>query len=115
MSCSGSASIRRPKANSACYWTDAGLPAFTPNFRVDDATRRPVWTDLGCEEFQTCIEYDGAHHLTPEQQALDAYRDQRVAEAGWRQVRINKIDMKHGPAWVVSRVKHALRKQGWQR
>lgn len=104
-----------PESKLRLLLEDAGLPAFTPNFRVDDATRRPVWTDLGCEEFQTCIEYDGAHHLTPEQQALDAYRDQRVAEAGWRQVRINKIDMKHGPAWVVSRVQHALRKQGWQR
>jgi len=58
---------------------------------------------------------DGAHHLTPEQQALDAYRDQRVAEAGWRQVKINRVDMQRGPEWVVTRVSQALRKQGWHR
>lgn len=94
---------------------DAGLPEFLPNFPVDDVLRRPVWTDLGCARFRTCIEYEGLHHLTPEQQALDAYRDQRVAHCGWRQVKINRIDMSHGAGWVVSRVKQALRKQGWQR
>jgi hypothetical protein len=55
------------------------------------------------------------HHLTPEQQALDAYRDQRVADAGWRQVKINSVDMSRGQEWVVSRVRQALRKQGLQR
>jgi hypothetical protein len=104
-----------PETKLRLLLDDAGLPEFTPNCRVDDAVRRPVWTDLGCERFRTCIEYDGLHHLAPEQQALDAYRDQRVAEAGWRQVKINRIDMEHGPEWVASRVKHALRKQGWQR
>ncbi|MET3720654.1 MULTISPECIES: hypothetical protein [unclassified Arthrobacter] len=94
---------------------DAGLPEFLPNFPVDDVLGRPVWTDLGNARFRTCIEYEGLHHLTPDQQALDAYRDQRVTDAGWRQVKINKIDMDHGSGWVVSRVKQALRKQGWQR
>ncbi|MBT2549580.1 hypothetical protein [Arthrobacter sp. ISL-65] len=72
-------------------------------------------TDLGCVRFRTCIEYEKFHHLTPAQQALDAYRDQRVTDAGWRQVKVNSIDMGHGRDWVVSRVRQALRKQGWQR
>jgi very-short-patch-repair endonuclease len=63
--------------------------------------------------FRTCIEYEGLHHLTPEQQALDACRDQRVTDAGWRQVKVNSIDMSHGREWVVSRVRQALRMQGW--
>jgi very-short-patch-repair endonuclease len=75
----------------------------------------PVWTDLGCRRFRTCIEHDGVHHLTPEQQALDAYRDQRVADAGWRQVKISSADMSRGREWVVSRVRQSLCKQGWQR
>jgi len=29
-------------------------------------------------------------------------------------VKINRIDMQRGPEWVVSRVRQALRKQGWQ-
>lgn len=93
--------------------SDAGLPEFIPNFAVVDALGKPVWTDLGCPRLRTCIEYEGLHHLTPEQQALDAYRDQRVSEAGWRQVKINKLDMQRGPDWVTSRVVQALRKQGW--
>ncbi|MDV8150016.1 hypothetical protein [Arthrobacter sp. B10-11] len=104
-----------PESKLRLMLDDAGLPEFTPNCRVDDVFRRPVWTDLGCERFRTCIEYDGLHHLSPEQQALDAYRDQRVAEVGWRQVKVNRIDMERGPEWVASRVKQALRKQGWQR
>ncbi|WP_436066285.1 endonuclease domain-containing protein [Arthrobacter sp. LjRoot14] len=93
----------------------AGLPEFTANCRVDDALGRPVWTDLGNARYRTCVEYEGLHHLDPEQQAMDAYRDQRVADAGWRQVRINRIDVERGPEWVVSRVTHTLRKQGWRR
>ncbi len=102
-----------PESKLRLLLDDAGLPEFTPNCRVDDVLNRPVWTDLGCPRFRTCIEYEGLHHLTPEQQALDAYRDQRVTDAGWRQVKVNSIDMSHGPDWVVSRVRQALRKQGW--
>jgi len=104
-----------PESKLRLMLDDAGLPEFTPNCRVDDVLNRPVWTDLGCRRFRTCIEYDGLHHLTPEQQALDAYRDQRVTDAGWRQVKINSVDMSRGPDWVVSRVRQALRKNGWQR
>ena len=103
-----------PESKLRLLLDDAGLPAFTPNCRVDDVLNRPVWTDLGCPRYRTCLEYDGVHHLTPEQQALDAYRDQRVTDAGWRQVKINSVDMNRGPDWVVSRVRQALRKQGWQ-
>lgn len=104
-----------PETRLRLMLDDAGLPEFVPNCRVDDALARPVWTDLGCPRFRTCLEYEGLHHLTPEQQALDAYRDQRVSEAGWRQVKINRIDMERGAEWVVSRVGQALRKQGWHR
>jgi len=83
--------------------------------RLRAVSARPRSSRLGCERYRTCIEYDGLHHLTPEQQAMDAFRDQRVAEAGWRQVKINRIDMERGPEWVASRVKQGLRKQGWQR
>ncbi|MFC8041169.1 hypothetical protein ACFUOZ_17590 [Paenarthrobacter sp. NPDC057355] len=102
-----------PETKLRLMLDDAGLPEFVPNCRVDDALGRAVWTDLGCPGFRTCLEYEGLHHLSPEQQALDAYRDQRVADAGWRQVKINRIDMDHGRNWVVSRVAQALRKQGW--
>ncbi|HKU29302.1 MAG TPA: hypothetical protein VJQ60_02340 [Arthrobacter sp.] len=104
-----------PETELRLLLDDAGLPEFTPNYPVLDILGRPVWTDLGCPGYRTCLEYEGPHHLSPEQQALDAYRDQRVAEAGWRQVKINKVDMQRGPVWVVSRVALALRKAGWSR
>lgn len=102
-----------PETKLRLMLEDARLPAFMPNCPVMDALGRPVWTDLGCPEYRTCLEYEGLHHLSPEQQALDAYRDQRVADAGWRQVKINRIDMRQGQRWVVARVAQALRKQGW--
>ena len=102
-----------PETKLRLLLEEAGLPAFVPNCRVDDALGKPVWTDLGCPEYRICLEYEGLHHLLPEQQALDAYRDQRVSEAGWRQVKINKIDMTNGRKWVVARVSQGLRKQGW--
>ncbi|MFH5878684.1 endonuclease domain-containing protein [Arthrobacter sp. NA-172] len=104
-----------PETTLRLVLDDAGLPEFTPNFPVPDVLGKPVWTDLGCPAYRTCLEYEGLHHLSPEQQALDAYRDQRISEAGWRQVKINKLDMKRGPDWVVARVSQALRKQGWFR
>ena len=104
-----------PETKLRLMLDDAGLPEFVPNCRVDDAMGKPVWTDLGCVRFRTCLEYEGLHHLTPEQQALDAYRDQRIGDAGWRQVKINRIDIERGPEWVVSRVSQSLRKQGWHR
>jgi hypothetical protein len=48
-----------PESKLRLMLNDAGLPAFAPNCRVDDALRRPVWTDLGNVRYRTCIEYDG--------------------------------------------------------
>ncbi|WP_235423689.1 hypothetical protein [Pseudarthrobacter chlorophenolicus] len=104
-----------PETKLRLMLDDAGLPEFVPNCRVHDSVGKPVWTDLGCTRFRVCLEYEGLHHLQPEQQALDSYRDQRVGEAGWRQVKINRIDIERGPEWVVARVSQALRKQGWRR
>lgn len=92
----------------------AGLPVFTPNCPVGAEHGMPVWADLGCPEYRTCIEYDGGHHLTPEQQQFDARRDQRTREAGWAQVKLNKLDLRRGEQWVVSLVRKALRAQGWR-
>ena len=92
----------------------AGLPAFTPNCPVGAEQGQPVWTDLGCSEYRTCIEYDGGHHLTPEQQQFDARGDQRTREAGWAQVKLNKLDLRNGEQRIVSLVRRALRSQGWR-
>ncbi|MCC9205471.1 endonuclease domain-containing protein [Arthrobacter sp. zg-Y769] len=92
----------------------ADLPEFIPNVALLDEYGQPqVWADLGCPEFRTCLEYDGAHHLTPEQQARDHYRDLRTAELGWNQVKISRTDLTQGSSWVAAKVRRGLTMGGW--
>lgn len=92
----------------------AGLPAFHPNFPLLDGVGRPVvWSDLGCPEFRTCVEYDGAHHLTREQQLRDHNRDLLVSELGWHQVKVSALDMRRGSSWVGTKVARGLKLGGW--
>ncbi|MCC3280213.1 hypothetical protein LJ754_13750 [Arthrobacter sp. zg-Y40] len=93
----------------------ADLPEFLPNVALlDDYGRPQVWTDLGCREFRTCLEYDGAHHLTPDQQARDHYRDLRTAELGWHQVKISRTDLAQGSFRVAAKVRRGLVLGGWR-
>lgn len=93
---------------------DPELPEFLPNVAVCDSLGKPqVWTDLGCREFRTCLEYEGMHHLTPEQQARDHYRDLKTAELGWVQVKISKVDFHQGPRCVRAKVRRGLFMAGW--
>ena len=92
----------------------AGLPEFRPSHPLLDETGRPVvWADLGCPQFRTCVEYDGAHHLTREQQVRDHNRDLLVRELGWHQVKISSGDMQRGSAWVAAKVARGLKLGGW--
>ena len=91
-----------------------GLPEFQPSCPLLDEAGRPVlWADLGCPEFRTCVEYDGAHHLTREQQLRDHNRDLLVRELGWHQVKISSPDMARGGSWVVAKVARGLKLGGW--
>lgn len=93
---------------------DPELPAFTPNTPLCDDRGVPrVWSDLGCREFRICLEYDGAHHLTPEQQAKDHFRDLKTAELGWVQVKISKMDLNQGQHRVAAKVRRGLLMAGW--
>ena len=92
----------------------AGLPDVLPDYPVIDELGQPVFVDLAFEKYRIAVQYDGGHHLTPEQQRLDALGAQRLADAGWRQVIITKLDMRQGDAFVVGRIAEALRRQGWE-
>lgn len=94
---------------------DAGLPEFVVNYPMRNALGSTVaWADLACEAYRVCIEYDGDHHLTPEQQAKDMARDAKVAEMGWAQVKLNRLDLQEGGWRVVAKVRKALLRQGWR-
>lgn len=93
-----------------------GLPEFTVNCRIESPRiHRAVWSDLGSPEYRVCIEYDGLHHLTPEQQASDNERDALTALAGWRQIKVNRLQLRQPEAAVLAPVRRALRDNGWHR
>lgn len=90
------------------------LPEFTVNCRIESSRiHRAVWTDLGHRDYRVCVEYDGLHHLTPEQQALDNERDALTALAGWRQIKINRLQLRQPESSVLAPIRRALRDNGW--
>ncbi|WP_205787306.1 hypothetical protein [Specibacter cremeus] len=92
----------------------AGLPEFVPDHPIRNERGEPdVWPDLACDEFRTCVEYEGMHHLTVGQQASDHDRDFRTRQLGWHQARINDDDMRAGSAVVVAKVARMLVRGGW--
>jgi hypothetical protein len=104
-----------PETQVRLILEDAGLPEFTVNYPLRSADGSIVaWTDLGCEAFRVCIEYDGEHHLTPEQQAKDMTRDAKVAEIEWAQMKLNRLDLKEGGWLVIVKVRKILLRQGWR-
>lgn len=94
---------------------DAGFPAFEVDCPIVGPDGVPaLWPDLSNEQYKVAIEYDGAHHLTPEQQTRDIHRDALTAELGWAQIKVNRLDLKQGQWWVASRVGRVLRRHGWR-
>lgn len=95
----------------------ASLPEPTLGYVVlDGAGNEMSWPDLSLPEWKVAIEYDGGHHLTARQKEIDDDRDHRMAQSGWRQVRISKgVLQDQGDRAVVRRISEALRAQGWHR
>ncbi|WP_364748210.1 endonuclease domain-containing protein [Arthrobacter sp. LAR12-1-1.1] len=102
-----------PETRLRLLFGRSGLPPFEPDVVLIDAQGMPLWADLGCPEYRLAVEYDGGHHLTPAQRQADAIRAERTMSAGWRQLVLNNVDVTTGEAWVLVRVRQALRAQGW--
>ncbi|WP_162149050.1 endonuclease domain-containing protein [Arthrobacter sp. H41] len=105
-----------PETKVRIILEDGGLPRFTvdcPILMPDGDVAQ--WVDLANEEFRVMIEYDGAHHLTPEQQFRDMQRDARAVELGWTQIKINQLDLRHGPKWIEGKVRRVLERRGYGR
>ncbi|ALE04306.1 hypothetical protein AL755_00945 (plasmid) [Arthrobacter sp. ERGS1:01] len=95
----------------------AGIPELTLNYVVKDWNGTDAsWPDLALPEWKVAIEYDGRHHLTARQRAIDNARDALMARLGWRQLRITKAMLDNdGDKAAVALVREALRAQGWTR
>jgi len=89
----------------------AGLPAPTPQVVVRSATGAFLARgDLVYEDERIIIEYDGEHHLTPEQQAKDADRRHLLALEDWLVVTITRHDLRD-PRRAIRKVDEALRRR----
>lgn len=88
---------------------DAGLPEPEANVDVVEAG---VWlgqVDLGYPALRVALEYEGEHHLTdPRQWAADIARYDRLAESGWRVIRVTKAEVFGRTDDLVERVRRAL-------
>lgn len=89
----------------------AGLPAPIPQVVIRSADGAFIARgDLVYEDERIVIEYDGEHHLTPEQQATDADRRHRLALEGWLVITITRHDLRD-PRRAIRKVNDALRQR----
>lgn len=87
---------------------DHGFVKLVPQFEVTDAHGAFLArVDVAMVEARIAIEYDGAHHLSVQQQGEDALRRQRLEMQGWMVVTVNSRDI-HEPQRLVRRVRAAL-------
>ena len=71
--------------------------------------------DLVYRLYRVLVEYDGEQHRTDEEQYhWDVDRLDRIMEADWRVIRINKSHLRSKPASVLRKVETALRAAGWR-
>ena len=92
----------------------SGLPEFICNFEIRDNAGNPkIAPDLSCPRYRTCAEYDGAHHLSAEQQSKDHDRNFLTSTLGWHQAVINKNDMGNGARVAIIKIARMLVLGGW--
>ncbi|WP_326967805.1 hypothetical protein [Arthrobacter sp. CG_A4] len=84
---------------------EARLPEPELQMRLDpDDTRSPA-ADMGYRKFRIAIQYDGAPHLTLQQQSRDIRRDETFRRAGWAYFKANADDLADGFEGVIARIK----------
>ena len=87
---------------------ESGLPRPIPQLVIRSANGDFIARgDLVYTEHKVVVEYDGAHHLTREQQASDADRRHKLALDDWLVVTITPEDMRN-PRRAVEKVAQAL-------
>jgi hypothetical protein len=86
---------------------DAHLPEPELQLRLDPEDPWTPSADLGYRRFRIAIQYDGAPHLTPDQQSRDNRRDGAFVNAGWSYFKLNAIDLAEDFAEATARIKRA--------
>lgn len=102
-------SASRPESRVRLELIWAGLPEPELNFEVLDGEEEIACVDLAYPQIKLALEYEGEHHLVdPVQWARDIARYERLAEAGWRVIRITKGEVFADPIALIDRVRRAL-------
>ncbi|MCU1572920.1 MAG: hypothetical protein JWO93_1002 [Micrococcaceae bacterium] len=93
----------------------ARLPEPELNVVIRDSLGKDVaWPDLAYRKYRIAIQYDGAHHLSPDQQESDARRDRGTMLAGWISITVTSALLEDvGYSGVVSMIRGALLSRGW--
>lgn len=73
---------------------DAGYPEPTLNYVIRGSAGQPLaWPDQAFVEHRVGVQYDGEHHRSAKQQAMDNWRNRAVADEDWDQVIISAADV----------------------
>ncbi len=93
----------------------AGLPKPRTQIVVRNARGAALARiDMGWDNWLVGVEYDGAQHWTdPRIRAHDIDRTAELERLGWRLIRVSAQLLRHRPDVFVSRVREALRVQGY--
>jgi hypothetical protein len=86
---------------------DARLPEPELQLRLEPEDTRSPAADMGFRRYRIALQYDGAHHLTREQQTRDNRRDEAFRSAGWAYFKVNADDLAEGFDSVITRIKRA--------
>lgn len=97
-----------------CLISDAGLPAAVPQLRVRTPNGRSRFLDLGWEQWQVGVEYDGlATHLGLAAETDDRRRHQLLKNLGWKVLVLTASDvMEHPRPWLIQ-LREMLLDRGW--
>ncbi|GAB3567539.1 hypothetical protein GCM10027405_28030 [Arthrobacter alkaliphilus] len=91
---------------------DARLPEPELQLRLDPDDPWSPSADLGYRRFRIAVQYDGAPHLTREQQTRDNRRDEAFTSAGWSYFKVNADDLAEGFAGLIARIKRSRPTRG---
>jgi hypothetical protein len=84
---------------------DARLPEPELQLRLYPEDPRSPAADMGYRRYRIAVQYDGAHHLTREQQSRDNRRDEAFRSAGWAYFKVNADDLAEGFDSVIARIR----------
>lgn len=94
---------------------EGGLPRPATQIKVELGDGRRAYLDMGWEEFQVAVEYDGReHHTSPADLRRDADRRGELRRLGWRVIAVRRDVVTTRTADLLHCVADALIERGWR-